>query len=46
MHPGSRVVPLPEGGEYLGFVFSRGDTPAAVEAALRRAQALLAFEID
>ncbi len=46
MHAGSRVVPLPEGGEYLGFVFARGGTPAAVEAALRAAHARLGFEID
>jgi hypothetical protein len=29
------VVPLPEGDRYLGFLFARADTPAAVEAALR-----------
>jgi biotin carboxylase len=32
---GSRVVPLPEGDRYLGFLFARGTTPQAVEAALR-----------
>ena len=31
------LVPLPEGGSYLGFAFARGETPAAVEAALRQA---------
>ena len=46
LHPGSRVVPLPEGSEYLGFVFARGDAPAAVEAALREAHAHLEFDID
>lgn len=39
------IVPLPEGDSYLGFVFARGDTPAAVEAALRAAHACLRFEI-
>ena len=34
-----RVVPLPEGDRYLGFLFARGDTPADVEAALRAAHA-------
>lgn len=34
---GRRVVPLPEGDRYLGFVFARGETPATVEAALRAA---------
>lgn len=43
---GGRVVPLPEGTEYLGFIFARGDTPAAVEAALRQAHAALTFVID
>ena len=36
--PGREVRPLPEGDRYLGFLFARGDTPAAVEAALRRAR--------
>jgi len=38
---GGTVVPLPEGDRYLGFLFARGDTPAAVEAALRAAHARL-----
>jgi biotin carboxylase len=37
--PGREVVPLPEGDRYLGFLFARGDDPAAVEAALREAAA-------
>jgi hypothetical protein len=44
--PGRRLVPLPEGGEYLGFLFARGETPAAVEAALRAAHATLRFDIE
>jgi biotin carboxylase len=39
------LVPLPEGDSYLGFVFARGESPAAVEQALRRAHAELRFEI-
>jgi biotin carboxylase len=39
--PGRPVVPLPEGDRYLGFVFARGTTAAAVEDALRRAEACL-----
>jgi hypothetical protein len=35
--PGRDVVPLPDGDRYLGFLFARGATPAAVEAALRAA---------
>jgi biotin carboxylase len=40
------LVPLPEGASYLGFIFARSDTPAAVEEALRQAHARLAFRID
>ena len=39
------LVPLPEGASYLGFIFARGDTPAAVEEAIRRAYTLLQFDI-
>lgn len=39
------LVPLPEGASYLGFIFARGSTPTAVEAAIRQAHALLHFEI-
>jgi biotin carboxylase len=39
--PGRPVVPLPEGDRYLGFIFARGPTPHAVEAALRHAEACL-----
>jgi hypothetical protein len=40
------LVPLPEGASYLGFIFARAATPAAVELALREAHARLAFAID
>jgi biotin carboxylase len=40
------LVPLPEGDSYLGFIFARGETPAAVEAALRQAHAQLHFNIE
>lgn len=39
------LVPLPEGASYLGFIFARGNTPAAVESAIRQAHQLLRFEI-
>ena len=42
---GQRVSKLPEGSTYLGFLFARADTPAEVEEALRRAHALLEFDI-
>ena len=41
-HP---VTPLPEGAQYLGFIFARGDTPDVVEAALREAHRRLRFTI-
>jgi biotin carboxylase len=44
-HPGQRLVPLPEGSQYLGFVFSRAGTPEEAEAALRQAHARLSFRI-
>jgi biotin carboxylase len=43
---GRRIVPLPEGDRYLGFLFARGDTPAEVEASLRAAHALLVVDIE
>jgi biotin carboxylase len=42
-HPGERLVPFPEGARYPGFIFARGETPAAVEAALREAHRRLEF---
>lgn len=41
--PGQTLVPLPEGSRYPGFLFSRADTPARAEAALREAHAKLRF---
>ena len=38
---GTTVQPLPEGDRYLGFVFASGESPAAVEAALRLARSLI-----
>lgn len=40
------ILPLPEGASYLGFIFARGDSPAAAEAALREAHAKLRVKID
>ena len=40
------LVPLPEGDSYLGFIFALGETPAAVELALRQAHERLRFRID
>ena len=43
--PGERLIPLPEGSSYLGFLFARGDSAQNVEAALRRSHAELRFHI-
>ncbi len=43
--PGTEIVPLPEGSRYLGFLFARGETPHAVEEALRRAHRHLRFDL-
>jgi biotin carboxylase len=40
------LIPLPEGDSYLGFIFARGDRPAAVEAALRQAHGMLRFHVQ
>jgi hypothetical protein len=39
------LVPLPEGASYFGFAFARGPDPAAVESALRQAQALVTAKV-
>jgi biotin carboxylase len=41
-----RIVPLPEGASYLGFIFAKGSTCTAVEQALRDAHACLRFRIE
>jgi hypothetical protein len=45
LHKGQEVVPLPEGSRYLGFIFSRADTPVEAEASLREAHRHLHFVI-
>jgi len=42
---GQRLIPLPEGATYLGFLFARAESPDAVESALRCAHAKLRFHI-
>lgn len=43
--PGQKLIPLPEGSSYLGFIFSRGTSPQGVEEALKSAHRKLRFEI-
>lgn len=42
---GVELVPLPEGGAYLGYVFARGETPGGVERSLRTAAGRLRIVI-
>ncbi|MBV8819621.1 MAG: ATP-grasp domain-containing protein, partial [Acidobacteriaceae bacterium] len=42
---GQRLLQLPEGSSYLGFLFARAELPEQVEAALRRAHSKLRFQI-
>jgi hypothetical protein len=44
--PDQRLLPLPEGASYLGFIFARAGRAADVDAALRAAHARLHFTID
>jgi hypothetical protein len=42
---GQKLVPLPEGSGYPGFIFASGTCASGVERSLRAAHALLKFEI-
>ena len=42
---GQRLLKLPEGASYLGFIFARAQTPSSVEQTLRAAHHKLQFEI-
>jgi hypothetical protein len=43
---GERLVPLPEGDRYLGFVFARAGSAMEVESALRVAQQQLVVDVE
>jgi ATP-grasp domain/L-amino acid ligase C-terminal domain 2/ATP-grasp N-terminal domain len=44
--PDQLLEPLPEAGSYLGFIFARAESPAAVVSALNAAHGRLGFRID
>ena len=44
--PGQKLIPVPEGNKYLGFIFAHGNTSGQVEAYLRNAHSLLEFMIE
>lgn len=41
-----KLITLPEGASYLGFIFARAESPEMVENALRQAHARLRFSIS
>ncbi len=43
--PAQRLVPLPEGSSYLGFIFARGVSSQSVEEVLRAAHEKLHFSV-
>ena len=45
-HITQEILPPPEGASYLGFIFSRAETPDRVEAALRESHARIEFIIE
>jgi L-amino acid ligase C-terminal domain 2 len=45
-YPGEHFIPFPDGSRYPGFIFARGETAEAVEAALRVAHGRLQFDLD
>ena len=45
-HRGQELLPPPEGGAYLGFIFAAGETAAEVVAALAVASAKLDIRVD
>ena len=44
--PDQRLLPLPEGASYLGFIFARASSAGEVDRALRAAHERLVFTID
>ncbi len=40
-----RLVPLPEGNSYPGFIFARADSPSSVELSIRKAYHLIQFHL-
>ena len=45
-HVTQKVAPPPEGASYLGFIFSRADSPELAESAIREAHRKLDFVIE
>ena len=45
VHAGHELVPLPEGNQYPGYIFARGQSPGEVVSALREAHSRLNFVV-
>jgi len=45
VHSGHELVPLPEGNQYPGYIFARGQSPGNVVSALREAYSRLNFVV-
>ena len=43
---GEKLIPLPDGNKYLGFIFAKANQPKDVETALRSAHSKLSFRIS
>ena len=43
---GEKLIPIPEGSRYLGFIFARAHTAELVESAIRKAHRKLMFTIE
>jgi len=46
VRPGHELVPLPEGNQYPGYIFARGQSPVEVVKALREAHSKLNFVVS
>jgi biotin carboxylase len=45
-HPNQRLIPLPEGSLYIGFIFARGETPLQVQNTINEAFRRLTINIE
>ena len=46
IRPGERVLAVPDGDRYLGFVFARSDTPEGAETSLRSAAKAISVIVE
>jgi len=46
INPGNELIPLPEGNQYLGYIFAESETPQQVVEALNSAYSKLSFKLS